>query len=79
MAAPLSYTRGTVIPLFLALSSEDTQALGLLSSNTSINVWLCRRIRYYMFASSARKSNPTGPEWKDTTEYLDSAVWWPER
>jgi hypothetical protein len=49
----------------------------LLSSNKSINVWLCRCIRYHQLPLNARKSNPTGPEWKEDLELLESAVWWP--
>jgi hypothetical protein len=77
LATPLSYTRGTVIPLFLTLSSADAQGLHLLASHKTINVWLGCRVRYHMCPSHARKSIQTGLEWKEVTEFLESAVWWP--
>jgi hypothetical protein len=77
LATPLSYTRGTVIPLFLVLTSEDKQALDLLSSDNAIHVLLCRHIRYHMLASHASKNKQVNSGWKDTSEFLDGAVWWP--
>jgi hypothetical protein len=78
IANPLSFARGTVIPLFLTLSSAESQALDLCSSNGTINVWLCRSVRYHMFPSHAGKIKQTGAEWREeATEFLESAVWWP--
>jgi hypothetical protein len=78
IANPLSFARGTVIPLFLTLSSAESQALDFCSSNGTINVWLCRSVRYHMFPSHAGKIKQTGAEWREeATEFLESAVWWP--
>ena len=43
----LSYTRGTVIPCYLTLTSDDTEALDLLSSPNSPNIRLTRRLYHF--------------------------------
>jgi hypothetical protein len=65
LAKPLSYTRGTVIPLFLTLSSQDTQTLDLLSSRRAINVRLRRTIKI------------GGAVFGDAGDFMEDAVWWP--
>jgi len=67
LANPLSYTRGSVIPLFLTLSSSDAQALDLLTSSKAASVRLVRRVKYIM----------QGAEWRESVEQLENAVWWP--
>jgi len=46
LAKPLSYTRGTVIPCFLKLASDDAEALDYLSSPKVPYVRLIRHLRY---------------------------------
>lgn len=65
LASPLSYTRGTVIPLFITINSRDSQALDLLSSPHAINVRLRRRIQY------------RGTDFEDSEDFVENAVWWP--
>lgn len=77
LANPLSYTRGSVIPLFLTMSSNDTQTLDLLSSGKAASVRLLRRVKYHMAASQLSNMKQGGAEWKESTDYLDNAVWWP--
>lgn len=77
LANPLSYTRGSVIPLFLTLSSNDTQTLDLLSSGKATSVRLLRRVKYHLAGSQVSSMKQSGAELKDSTEYLDNAVWWP--
>jgi hypothetical protein len=78
LATPLCYTRGTVIPLYLTLSSQDRQALDLLSSPHAINIRLRRRVRYYISASNVASYKQTGSaERKDAIDFVENAVWWP--
>ncbi|PPR01631.1 hypothetical protein CVT24_001634 [Panaeolus cyanescens] len=46
LARPLSYTRGTVIPCFLTLSSDDAQILDTLSSPSAPCIRLMRTVRH---------------------------------
>ncbi|KDR78626.1 hypothetical protein GALMADRAFT_1258921 [Galerina marginata CBS 339.88] len=48
LASPLSYTRGTFIPCYLKLSSEDLDALNALSAPNSPRVRLVRRLRHLL-------------------------------
>ncbi|KIM35167.1 hypothetical protein M413DRAFT_449876 [Hebeloma cylindrosporum] len=47
LATPLCYTRGSLIPCFLTLSSEDSDALSSLSTPTSPFVRLTRRLQHF--------------------------------
>jgi hypothetical protein len=67
LANPLSYTRGSVIPLFLTLTSSDAQVLNLLTSSKAASVRLVRRVKYSMNGSDGRES----------VDFLENAVWWP--
>ncbi|KAJ4494744.1 hypothetical protein C8J55DRAFT_497540 [Lentinula edodes] len=77
LAQPLSYTRGSVIPLSLTLSSIDSQALDLLSSRQALTVRLRRKVTYKRAQNLAEINAPwnsvipTDP----TVEFAD-AVWW---
>ncbi|KAJ3872795.1 hypothetical protein F5051DRAFT_444863 [Lentinula edodes] len=77
LAQPLSYTRGTVIPLSLMLSSIDSQALDLLSSRQALTVRLRRKVSYKRAQNLAEINAPwtsvipTEP----TVDFVD-AVWW---
>ncbi|KAH9481313.1 hypothetical protein JR316_0005835 [Psilocybe cubensis] len=68
----LCYTRGSVIPFFMRLESDDFQALDLLSNPKSISVSLQRRIKYHAFPEKV-----LGSFAKDSVEYVQQAVWWP--
>ncbi|KAF8150705.1 hypothetical protein B0H34DRAFT_729909 [Crassisporium funariophilum] len=73
LAKPLCYTRGTVIPFFMELESDDIQALDLLSSPKTIVVRLRRCIKYHVNAESTLESLA----WKDSIDHSQLAVWWP--
>ncbi|KIM40545.1 hypothetical protein M413DRAFT_445989 [Hebeloma cylindrosporum] len=69
IAKPLSYTRGSLIPLCLRLEGDDPQALDILSSPKSILVRLRRHVRYQF-------PGKTGAS-EDTIEDSSPALWWP--
>ncbi|KDR76940.1 hypothetical protein GALMADRAFT_420148 [Galerina marginata CBS 339.88] len=71
LAKPLSYTRGSVIPLFLALESDDKQVLDLLSSPQEISVRVRRRTRYNAEPHKAFESKV----WRDEVDHSQRAVW----
>ncbi|KDR78970.1 hypothetical protein GALMADRAFT_154856 [Galerina marginata CBS 339.88] len=73
LAKPLCYTRGSLIPLFLRLESDDQQSLDLLSAPKAISVALKRRIRYHFNPSKALGMYHL----RDTIDYSQPAVWWP--
>lgn len=73
LAKPLSYTRGSVIPLHLTLEGSDKNSLDAFSMPSSIVVNLRRRVRYYHANSSARQH----VAWNDADEDLGTAIWWP--
>ncbi|KAF8905075.1 hypothetical protein CPB84DRAFT_1845157 [Gymnopilus junonius] len=73
LAKPLSYTRGSLIPLSLRLESSDQQALDLLSASKAIVLRLRRRIKNNW--ESEHALDPLS--WKDTVEDSQLAVWWP--
>ncbi|KAF8968091.1 hypothetical protein BDZ97DRAFT_1916318 [Flammula alnicola] len=73
LAKPLSYTRGTVIPLCLRLEGDDQQGLDLLSSPKAIVLRLRRRIKYHYNAEKKLESFA----WKDAIDHSQLAVWWP--
>ncbi|KDR76931.1 hypothetical protein GALMADRAFT_278851 [Galerina marginata CBS 339.88] len=71
LAKPLSYTRGSVIPLFLTLESDDKQVLDLLSSPQAISVRVRRRTRYNSEPHKAFESKV----WRDDVDHSQRAVW----
>ncbi|KAF9048581.1 hypothetical protein BJ165DRAFT_1526021 [Panaeolus papilionaceus] len=73
IAKPLCYARGTVIPCFLTMEGNDSQALDLLSSQNSVVVQLRRRVRFYNKASSSRPD----VAWNESVEDMGTAIWWP--
>ncbi|KAK0480075.1 hypothetical protein IW261DRAFT_110475 [Armillaria novae-zelandiae] len=87
LAKPLCYTRGTVIPCFITLTSADTQALNLLAVPSCIPIRLRRHVTDYSpdFAPNSptefRRPNTTNvpKRWKVTSEDLGTGVWWPVR
>jgi hypothetical protein len=68
LAKPLSYTRGTVVPLFLTLHSKDAQALDLLSSPNAIHIRLRRNVKF---------TYTGGADLEDAEHFVENAVWWP--
>ncbi|KAJ3785368.1 hypothetical protein GGU10DRAFT_355079 [Lentinula aff. detonsa] len=80
LAQPLSYTRGSVIPLSLTLSSTDSQALDLLSSHRALAVRLRRKVTSNRAQNLAEFNAP----WNATQGAVSTepiidiagAVWW---
>ncbi|KAK0446292.1 hypothetical protein EV421DRAFT_1933470 [Armillaria borealis] len=87
LAKPLCYTRGTVIPCFITLTSADTQALNLLAIPSCIPIRLRRHVTDYSpdFAPNSltefRQPNTMNipKRWKVTSEDLGTGVWRPVR
>ncbi|KAL4249714.1 hypothetical protein ABKN59_006124 [Abortiporus biennis] len=78
LAKPLSYTRGSFIPLHLSIQCSDMQALNLLSTPRSIDIKL-RRI-----LSMTADSHGLHPAFTvDSVDYqnmasdIETAAWWP--
>ena len=69
----LSYTRGTVVPLYLRLESGDEQTLKILASPQAITARVRRRIRDYVDPSNQTESFG----WRDSLHHSQRAVWWP--
>ncbi|KAF9478874.1 hypothetical protein BDN70DRAFT_933059 [Pholiota conissans] len=74
ISKPLSYTRGSVIPLYLHLESDDQEALDLLSSPKGIAVHLRRHVN---FGILEKKANAKVISYQSTVEDSLPAVWWP--
>lgn len=47
IANPQCFARGTVIPCYIRIYTENSVALELLATSDSINVKLVRRVKYY--------------------------------
>ncbi|KAE9405196.1 hypothetical protein BT96DRAFT_812587 [Gymnopus androsaceus JB14] len=80
LARPLSYTRGSVIPLSLVLTSKDYQALDLLSSPRVLTVILRRKV-----INNENNLGESKPLWKghiqteisrEPAQDIATAVWW---
>lgn len=69
----LSYTRGTVVPLFLRLESEDEQGLELLAFPKAIMARVRRRIRDHVHPGNHFEHSG----WRDSLDHSQRAVWWP--
>ncbi|KAJ4477346.1 hypothetical protein J3R30DRAFT_3291468 [Lentinula aciculospora] len=69
LALPLSYTRGSVIPLHLVIQTNDIQALETLSSPRAIICRLRRTLRYNKTVDPKLR--------KDEFEHSELATWWP--
>ncbi|KAF5391659.1 hypothetical protein D9757_002486 [Collybiopsis confluens] len=79
LAKPLCYTRGSVIPLSLTLTSADSQALDLLSSRQALAVRLRRKIASKHAGTRAEIGAPWSGLWpsmEDSVDVLHSAIWW---
>ncbi|KDR70205.1 hypothetical protein GALMADRAFT_282293 [Galerina marginata CBS 339.88] len=78
LAKPLSYSTGSVIPLFITFESDDRQLLHLLSSPQATTV----RVRRHIICSSeAHKAAVesklnSSKAWRNHIDYSQRAVWW---
>ncbi|KAJ3739215.1 hypothetical protein DFH05DRAFT_532940 [Lentinula detonsa] len=73
LALPLSYTRGSIIPLHLVIQSNDPQALETLSSPHAIICRLRRILRYY-----PDENKTVDPKLRrEELEHSELATWWP--
>ncbi|KAF9529301.1 hypothetical protein CPB83DRAFT_853046 [Crepidotus variabilis] len=67
----LVYARGTVIPLFLEISGQDTQAVALLSSPLAV---FCRLRRTIKFHNNGKRLGDK-QQWKDGFSHSQVATW----
>ncbi|KAF7312490.1 hypothetical protein MIND_00262700 [Mycena indigotica] len=78
LAKPLSYTRGSVIPLSIIFACEDSQALNLVCTSRTINLILQRYTAFSHGPAGAEFARedivhlPDGPRALD----INHAVWW---
>jgi len=78
LATPLSYTRGTVIPCYMTLSSQNTRALELLADHRVQNVRLARTVQIFEDRLKGLDQFSEGKEAKLLKDVTDAelAVWW---
>ncbi|KAF9534572.1 hypothetical protein CPB83DRAFT_878940 [Crepidotus variabilis] len=84
LANPLSYTRGTVIPLHLTIRSSDVNALSQLGVPQCVSVQLVRKVRYVDDpAQSISQVNKSGKQptsilktGREEVTVVEKAVWW---
>ncbi|KAF5391524.1 hypothetical protein D9757_002500 [Collybiopsis confluens] len=73
LARPLCYTRGSIIPCFLTLSSRDPQALDMITASDCINVKLQRRVMYSCAPGLEKRKVAT----QECFREFSKAAWWP--
>ncbi|KAF5317715.1 hypothetical protein D9619_012590 [Psilocybe cf. subviscida] len=75
LSAPLIYTRGSVIPLYVRMKSSEKPALDLLATHKALIVRLQRRIKCALSPKPLKNTQNyrTGKDEYDIVE----AVWWP--
>ncbi|KAJ3757690.1 hypothetical protein EV360DRAFT_83778 [Lentinula raphanica] len=73
LAKPLAYTRGSVIPCCLSLSSADPQALDMITASDCINLNLRRTVGY----TSAPGIEKKRVAHQELTRECGKAYWWP--
>ncbi|KAJ3830098.1 hypothetical protein EV361DRAFT_382627 [Lentinula raphanica] len=73
LALPLSYTRGSVIPLQLDIQSNDVQTLETISSPHSV---ICRLRRIFKFNPEENKTVDPKSR-REELEHSELATWWP--
>ncbi|KAJ7067120.1 hypothetical protein C8F01DRAFT_1247521 [Mycena amicta] len=79
LAKPLSYTRGSVIPVSITYICEDAQALHLVCTPATTNLCLQRHVAFSHIPPGARSARehlellPDGPRTLD----INRAIWWP--
>ncbi|KAJ7581369.1 hypothetical protein C8J56DRAFT_959861 [Mycena floridula] len=69
LAKPLSYTRGTSIPVHSVIKSDDPHAVDLLSG--AVVLTLCRTLKYFSKVSNTT----TTVSWVELSDDLGKAVW----
>ncbi|CAA7263788.1 unnamed protein product [Cyclocybe aegerita] len=74
IANPLVYTRGTVIPCYLALSSQDISMLDVFASPKAPYVRLVRRLRYFKISDpgEAQRIESFGPDFGAAATMINS-------
>ncbi|KAF9453505.1 hypothetical protein P691DRAFT_771474 [Macrolepiota fuliginosa MF-IS2] len=73
LAKPLTYTRGAVIPCWLLLRSNNTQALDLLATPKAV----VTRLRRCVKAAADQTKAVENINWRDQTELSELGIWWP--
>ncbi|PPQ94799.1 hypothetical protein CVT25_007436 [Psilocybe cyanescens] len=78
LAKPLCYTRGTVIPCYLMISSHDSRSLEILADPQLQYVRLTRRIRYFDEPAKCVEQYLQGkePTTLEEVEEAELAAWW---
>lgn len=76
LAKPLSYARGSAMPLWLAFTGTDEQALDLLASHQAIHIFLKRSLATGSDATSDHAGKHTDNFFVRT---MARAVFWPAR
>ncbi|CAA7259379.1 unnamed protein product [Cyclocybe aegerita] len=78
LATPLCYTRGTVIPCYLMISSQDTRSLDTFADPKSQHVRLVRRVRFFEDPSKGIGQSLSGkaPKVSEEIDEAEVAVWW---
>ncbi|KAL1738217.1 hypothetical protein HDZ31DRAFT_7623, partial [Schizophyllum fasciatum] len=67
LARPLTYTRGSVLPLYLRIAAPDRETIDLLGAPQAVTVVLQRRITYRSSGS------------REQRDEVGRAVWWPSQ
>uniref|UniRef100_A0A8H7XXL4 Arrestin-like N-terminal domain-containing protein n=1 Tax=Psilocybe cubensis TaxID=181762 RepID=A0A8H7XXL4_PSICU len=78
LAKPLCYTRGTVIPCYLIISSADSRSLEILADSKLQYVRLARYIRYFDSPTKCVQQTLQGkkPSFLEEIDEAELAVWW---
>ncbi|KDR84257.1 hypothetical protein GALMADRAFT_54975 [Galerina marginata CBS 339.88] len=78
LASPLCYTRGTVIPCYLVISSQDSRSLELLASPKLQYIRLARRVTLFENPLKGIEQHVQGKQPKVLEEFDEAelAVWW---
>lgn len=84
IANPQCFARGTVIPCYIRIYTENSVALELLATSDSINVKLVRRVKYYQDpeqAASYYRAKAASKQLKESgvfevVQETARAVWW---
>ncbi|KAF5326919.1 hypothetical protein D9619_004165 [Psilocybe cf. subviscida] len=79
LSAPLVYTRGSVIPLYVRMQSSDQQALDLLATHKAIVVHLQRKIQHHLPMANLKNPEHYHTSMGRDVRDLVEAVWWPAR
>ncbi|KAG2075333.1 hypothetical protein BDR04DRAFT_1150147 [Suillus decipiens] len=75
LAKPLSYARGSAMPLWLTFTGTDEQALDLLANDQAIHIFLMRSLATGSDATNDQAGKRTG----SFVNIMARAVFWPAR